>query len=336
MRATPQEQKMMSQAHAEVETFELEVYRWMRLARALDERMWTLNRQGHGHFAVPCAGHEATGVGYGFALDSQIDYLVPHYRDLAALLVWGVTPGEVMCHFLAKSPDPSSAGRQMYAHWGDARRRIMSLSSPQPNHVTHAVGIALAAKYRREKAVTWCGFGEGGSSKGDVHESMNFAAIHKLPIIFCCENNGYAISVPGSKQMAIQNVADRAAGYGFPGVVVDGMDPLAVFEAAREATGRARRGEGPTLIEAKVYRYLPHTSNDDDRPYRTREEVQRARALDPVETFRERLRREQLLDDKGEEALQLEISKAVDEAVAFADAAPELQQEDTFKHVYGD
>jgi 2-oxoisovalerate dehydrogenase E1 component subunit alpha len=329
------ERRVTAQPPADVETFELGIYRWMRLARALDERMWTLNRQGQGHFAVPCAGHEATGAGYVYALDSQIDYLVPHYRDLAALLVWGLTPREVMCHYLAKSPDPSGAGRQMYAHWGDARRRILSLSSPQPNQVTHAVGIALAAKYRHEQAVTWCAFGEGASSKGDVHESMNFAAIHKLPIVFCCENNGYAISVPESKQMAVENVADRAAGYGFPGVVVDGMDPLAVYEAARVATERARRGEGPTLIEAKVYRFLPHTSNDDDRPYRTREEVEKARTRDPLETFRARLRREQLLDAKSEEALEREIESAVDDAVAFADAAPELSAEDTFRHVYG-
>lgn len=319
----------------DVETFELDMYRWMRLARALDERMWTLNRQGRGHFAVPCAGHEATGVGYVYAMDSQIDYLAPHYRDLAALLVWGITPSEVMCHYLAKSPDPSGAGRQMYAHWGDARRRVLSLSSPQPNHVTHAVGLALAAKYRGEGAVTWCGFGEGASSKGDVHESMNFAAIHRLPIVFCCENNGYAISVPESKQMAVRNVADRAAGYGFPGVVVDGLDPLAVYEAAQWAVERARRGEGPTLIEAKLYRYLPHTSNDDDRQYRTREEVVEARRRDPLETFRERLFREQLLDDKGEAELRGEIARAVDEAVAFAEAAPELTAEDSFRQVYG-
>jgi 2-oxoisovalerate dehydrogenase E1 component subunit alpha len=320
----------------DIETFELEIYRWMKLARALDEQMWTLNRQGRAHFAVPCAGHEATGVGYALALDSARDYLVPHYRDLGALLVWGVTPRDVMCHLLAKAADPGSAGRQMYAHFGDAARRIMSLSSPQPNHVTHAVGMALAAKYRREDRVTWCGFGDGSSSKGDVHESMNFAAIHKLPIVFCCENNGYAISVPQSKQMAVQNVADRAAGYGFPGVVVDGMDPLAVHEAARVAVERARLGEGPTLIEAKVYRYLPHTSNDDDRMYRTRAEVQAARAHDPVNTFRERLLREQLLDAKSEEALQCEIADMVEDAVAFAEAAPQLSAEDTFRHVYAE
>lgn len=328
------EQQFASRLPTDVETFELDVYRWMSLARALDERMWTMNRQGHGHFAVPCAGHEATGVGYANALDSKIDYLVPHYRDLTALLVWGITPREVMSHYLAKSPDPSGAGRQMYAHWGDARRRVLSLSSPQPNHVTHAVGIALAAKYRREGAVTWCGFGEGASSKGDVHEAMNFAAIHKLPIVFCCENNGYAISVPESRQMAVENVADRAAGYGFPGVIVDGMDPLAVFEAARLAIGRARGGEGPTLIEAKVYRFMPHTSNDDDRQYRTREQVEEARRRDPLRTFRERLLGEQLLDAKSEAQMLNEIKEAVDDAVTFAEAAPQSTAEDTYRHVY--
>ncbi len=318
----------------DVETFELSIYRVMLLARSIDERMWTLNRQGRAHFAVPCAGHEAVGVGYALALDSARDYLVPHYRDVSALLVWGTTPHEMMCHLMGKSADPSSGGRQMYAHWGDARRRILSLSSPQPNHITHAVGIALATNYRREGAVTWCGFGEGSSSRGDVHEAMNFAAIHRLPIVFCCENNGYAISVPQSKQMAIQNVADRAAAYGFPGVVVDGMDPLAVYDCAARAVERARAGEGPTLIEAKVYRFLPHTSNDDDRRYRSREEVEQARLRDPLKTFRERLWREQLLDGENEKQMQNEIASVIDEAVAFAEAAPGQTAEQTFQHVY--
>ena len=308
----------------------------MLLSRLLDERMWQLNRQGRGHFAVPCAGHEATAVGFALALDPVRDYLVPHYRDLAALLVWGVTSRDILCHFLAKSPDPGSAGRQMYAHFGDARRRILSVSSPQPNHMTHAVGLALASKYRHEDTVTWCGFGEGSSSKGDVHESMNFAGIHRLPVIFCCENNGYAISVPQSRQMAIQNVADRAAGYGFPGVVVDGMDPLAVYEVARAAIERARQGEGPALIEAKVYRYLPHTSNDDDREYRTRAQVDEARAREPLTTFRERLLREQLLDAQSETVLRRELNALIDDAVAFAEAAPQLSAEETFKHVYAE
>jgi len=328
-------QPITSPQLADIETFELHIYRVMLLARRLDERMWTLNRQGHGHFAVPCAGHEATGVGYALALDTTRDHLVPHHRGLSALLVWGLTPRDIMCHFLGKAADPASGGRQMYAHWGSRRLRIFSLSSVMAGHVPHAVGVAFAAKYRRDDTVTWCGFGDGGSSKGDIHESMNFAAIHKLPIVFCCENNGLAISVPQSKQMAIENIADRAAGYGFPGVVVDGMDPLAVFECARAAVERARRGDGPTLIEAKVYRYLPHTSNDDDTRYRSREEVELERARDPLKTFRERLLLEQLLDEKSETEIEREIRAAVDDAAEFALAAPELGAPETYKHVYG-
>src|SRR5512143_2035947 len=227
----------------------LAIYRVMLLARLVDERIWQLNRLGRAHFAVPCAGHEGAAAGYAFALDPSRDYLVPHYRDLAALFVFGITARDVFLHLFARANDPMSGGRQMFGHWSDPRRHILSLSSPQPNHVTHAVGIALASKIRHSDSVTWTGFGDGSSSKGDIHESMNFAAIHKLPIVFCCENNGYAISVPQEKQMAVQNVADRAAGYGMPGCVVDGTDPLAVFEAARIAVDRARNGGGPTFVE---------------------------------------------------------------------------------------
>ncbi len=314
----------------------VEMYRYMLLARALDERMWQLNRQGQAHFAVPCSGHEGAGAGFAMALDPARDYLVPHYRDLAALLVYGMTPREAMCHLLGKAADPSSGGRQMYAHWGYASRRIFSVSSPQPNHVTHAVGIALAAKLRREGAVIWCGFGDGSSSKGDVHEAMNFAGIHKLPIVFCCENNGYAISVPQRLQMAVQDVADRAAGYGFPGVVVDGSDPRAVYECARQAVERARGGGGPTLVEIKVYRFLPHTSNDDDKVYRSREEVERARRNDPVARFREQLLAEGALDEGRERELNSEIAALVEDAVQFAQAAPDPAPTDIYRFTYAE
>ena len=330
------QQPIVNGQSVDVELFELEVYRYMLLTRLLDERMWALNRQGKGHFAVPCAGHEATSVGFGMALDPKRDWLVPHYRDLGALLVWGVNPREVILHFLAKAEDPMSGGRQMFSHWGYKDKRIMSLSSPQPNHVTHAVGMALASKYRKEDSVTWTGFGDGSSSKGDVHESMNFAAIHKLPVIFCVENNRYAISVPQSKQMAVQDVAARAQGYGFPGVVVDGMDPLAVYEASRQAVERARRGEGPTLIEAKLYRFLPHTSNDDDRRYRTRSEVEQERARDPLVVFRSRLEHAQLLDEADEGKLRKELLTAIDEAVASAEAASNPRPTDIYTNVFGD
>ena len=311
----------------------LALYRVMLLARLIDDRIWQLNRQGRVHFAVPVAGHEGV-AGYAFALDPGRDYLVPHYRDLAALLHFGITPRDVFCNLFAKANDPMGAGRQMFAHWSSAKQHILSLSSPQPNHVSHAVGIALASKIRGEDTVTWTGFGDGSSSKGDIHESMNFAAIHKLPVIFCCENNGYAISVPQAKQMAVENVADRAAGYGMPGVVVPGSDPLQVYEFARTAVERARRGEGPTFIEIKTYRFMPHTSNDDDKRYRTREELDAERTNDPVVLFRERLSTEKTWDAQRDDALKLELQAQIDDAQAFAEASPAPTPAEAFTNVY--
>jgi 2-oxoisovalerate dehydrogenase E1 component alpha subunit len=245
-----------------------------------------------------------------------------------------VTPREIFCHFFARANDPMSGGRQMYAHWGHKALNILSVSSPQPNHVTHAVGMAFASKYRKEDRVTWCGFGEGASSKGDVHEAMNFAAVHKLPIIFCCENNKYAISVPQSKQMAVQDVATRAAGYGMPGAVVDGSDALAVYAAAHEAVDRARRGGGPSLVEVKCYRYFSHTSNDDDRLYRSREEVEEARAKDPVACFRQRLENDRMWDDTKQQVLEQAFKGVLDDAVEYAESSPAPEEADAFENVY--
>ena len=309
------------------------LYRVMLLARMMDERIWQLNRQGRAHFAVPIAGHEGV-AGYAFALDPARDYLVPHYRDLAALLHFGITPRDVFCNLLARANDPMSAGRQMFAHWSDPQHHILSLSSPQPNHVSHAVGIALAAKIRGEDFVTWTGFGEGSSSKGDIHESMNFAAVHQLPVIFCCENNGYAISVPQVKQMAVKNVADRASGYGMPGMVANGRDPLKVYHIARTAVQRARRGGGPTFIEIKVYRFMPHTSNDDDKRYRSREELDTERANDPVILFRERIIKDKIWDIERDEILKRELQEQIDDALEFAEASPAPTPEEAFTNVY--
>ncbi len=163
---------------------------------------------------------------------------------------------------------------------------------------------------------------------------MNFAAIHKLPVVFCCENNGYAISVPQEKQMAVKNVADRAAGYGMPGTVVDGNDPLAVNEAARTAVECARSGGGPSLVEIKVYRYLPHTSTDDDRRYRSREEVEQARARDPIVLFRKNLVDQGLWDAMRETALQEEIKATLDDALAYAETSPSPTPADAFRGIY--
>ena len=235
------------------------MYRTMITARLLDEAALRQNRQGRAPFVVPAEGHEACQVGTAWPMRKGLDVWLPYYRDLAVVLTAGMTPYEIFLGVFAKADDPSSGGRQMPSHWGHRALGIISGSSPIATQVPHAAGIAYAVKYRREDAVVACWFGDGATSEGDWHEGLNFAGIHRLPVVFVCENNHYAISVPQSKQMAVENVADRAAGYGFPGVVVDGNDVLACYEAMKTAHERARAGEGPTLVECKTYRFLgPH------------------------------------------------------------------------------
>lgn len=312
------------------------MYAIMRLSRDLDDRMWLLNRQGIGNFAVPGQGHEGIAVGYAATLRVGHDWLAPHYRDLAALLYVGMTPREVMLNFLAKRDDVAGAGRQNYAHWGHARLRIKTLSSPQGPHIPHGVGLAYASRYNGTDEITWIGFGEGASSKGDVHEAMNFASIHDLPCVFCVENNGYAISVPVNKQMAIENVADRAPGYGIPGVVVDGTDVLAVYAAAKEAVERARAGRGPTLIEATCERLYPHTSNDDDRHYRTEEEREAMQEHDPVTQFRAYLADVGIWSEEKEAALADDIEAQIEDAIEYASSAEDPRPDEAATNVYAD
>jgi len=312
----------------------LRIYEVMRLARAIDERMWLINRQGRAPFVISCQGQEAAQVGSAAALEPKKDWVVPYYRDAGVALWFGMTARDEMLHFLARKEDPNSAGRQMPRHYGSRERHILTTGSPVGAQLLHAAGIALASKMRGEDAVTATYFGEGSSSQGDAHEAMNFAAIHKLAVLFICENNGYAISVPQNHQMAIKNLADRAAGYGFPGVVVDGNDVLAVYEAAHEAVKRARRGEGPTLIEAKTYRITAHSSDDDDKRYRQAEEVALWREKEPIPRFAQYLRQARVLSEELDREISDRVNREVDDATDYAESAPDPSPDDLLKHVY--
>lgn len=314
----------------------LAMYRTMLTARLSDEAAFRQNRQGKAPFVVPVSGHEGCQVGTAWALRPGQDIWLPYYRDLAVVLVAGMTPYDVFLGVFAKADDPSSGGRQMPSHWGSRRLGIISGSSPIATQLPHAAGIAYAAKLRGEDTVVGCWFGDGATSEGDWHEGMNFAGIHKLPVVFVCENNHYAISVPVTKQMAIKDVAARAHGYGFPGVVVDGNDVLACYDAMRTAVDRARTGEGPTLIEAKCYRFQPHTSDDDDRMYRSREEVEEAKHDDPLIRFASYLKDQGLTDDAGLEAMRGEVKADVDRQIAQAWAAPDPEPESAFRHVFAE
>lgn len=307
----------------------------MLLARVVDERQWILNRQGREAFHISCQGHEGAGVGSAFALDPTRDVMVPYYRSLAAVLAFGVTPLQAFLSALARGTDPMTGGRQMPAHYGLAPR-ILTSGSPVATQIPHATGAALASKIRGDGGVSICYFGDGASSKGDFHEGLNFAAIHKVPAIFLCENNHYAISVPSAKQMAVRSVADRAVGYNMFGEAVDGTDPLAVYCAVHRAAQRARNGEGPTLIEANVVRLTPHSSDDDDRRYRPESDREEARHHDPLNVFHDYLEANGFLDAADEGAMREQVRAEVAEALEQAEAAPPPDASTARDHVYAD
>jgi 2-oxoisovalerate dehydrogenase E1 component alpha subunit len=313
----------------------IEMYRFMLLARFCDERQWGLNRQGKAPFVVPVSGHEAAQVGSGWAFEKGKDVFCPYYRDLALMLVAGLTPKDVFLGLFGKKDDPSSGGRQMPAHWGSKERNIITGSSPIATQCLHAAGIAYSKKYKKQDAVVGTWFGEGGTSEGDWHGAMNFAGIHKLPLVFVCENNQYAISVHESKQVA-GSVHGRAAGYGMPGALGDGNDVLESYKLVKEAVDRARAGEGPSLIELKTYRFYSHTSDDDDRTYRTKEEVDEARAKDPIPRFEKYLRSVDILDDKQVVEITENAKTQVSEDSKEAEAADFPDPIDAAKHVYAD
>ncbi|WP_147533890.1 thiamine pyrophosphate-dependent dehydrogenase E1 component subunit alpha [Bacillus marasmi] len=312
----------------------LEMYKTMLLARRIDERMWLLNRAGKIPFVISCQGQEAAQVGAAFALDKNKDYILPYYRDLGVVLTFGMTATEIMLSGFAKLEDPNSGGRQMPGHFGQKKNRIITGSSPVTTQVPHAVGVALAGKMEQRDLVTFVTFGEGSSNQGDFHEGANFAGVHKLPVIFMCENNKYAISVPLSKQLACERVSDRAIGYGMPGYTVDGNDPLEVYRVVKAAADRARRGEGPTLIETVSYRLTPHSSDDDDRAYRAQDEVAEAKTKDPLLTFCSYLKAVGVLNDVLEREINDQIISVVDKATDYAELAPYAEPEHALKYVY--
>ncbi len=314
----------------------LAMYRQIALARAIDERMWVLTRAGRAAFVISGQGHEGAQVGIVAALRPGHDWMLPYYRSVAAVLAFGMTPREIMLGQFAKASDPSSGGRQMPSHFGAAAYNILSSSSPVATQVLHAAGIALAARVRGTDQVAITFMGEGSSNQGDVHEALNFAAIQRLPMILVVENNGYAISVPSSKELAVPDVASRAAGYGIPGVIVDGADVLGAYAAAREAVVRAHEGRGPTLIEAKVTRLTAHSSDDQQTKYRSAAELAAERARDPLPRFREQLVVAGILTPEIEATQAEEIRRIVDDATDFAEAEPDPTPDSARRHVYAE
>ncbi|MFP3913314.1 MAG: thiamine pyrophosphate-dependent enzyme [Actinomycetota bacterium] len=299
----------------------VEMYRLMLLARRMDDRMWALNRQGRAPFVVGSSGHEAIQVASAMALDRDLDWMMPYYRDMGVALAWGMPPLDVFLGVFARRTDPMSGGRQLPNHWSDPDRRVLTQSSCIGTQYPHAAGIAHGLRIQGLPGVVAVYGGEGSTSEGDWHEAMNWAGIHRLPVLFIIENNRYAISVPTHEEVA-GSLAVRAEGYGFPGVTIDGNDPLEVYQAVKEAADRARAGDGATLIEAETYRYYAHTSDDDDRLYRSREEVEQWRRRDPVQAIRQYLIEQRLLSEAEERIIDEEVVSELSRAVSEAESAP--------------
>lgn len=313
----------------------LRLYRYMLVARRVDERCWILNRQGKAAFVISCQGQEAAQVGAACHLRPGYDYLYPYYRDSAMTLLLGQQPRDQFLSIMGKKEDPNSGGRQMPGHFSSRDLNIVTASAPVGVQYPQATGSALAFKMRGEDGVVLVCGGEASTSGGDWHEAMNFSGIHELPVVFLIENNVYAISVPEKMQVA-GSIAKRAEGYGFPGHAIDGNDILSVYETAKEAFERARRGEGPTLIEARTYRMTAHSSDDDDRRYREREEIEEWRLKDPILRFEKYLEENDLLSAEQKEEISSEIKAEVAEASEYAENAPFANPEEALERVYAE
>jgi len=301
----------------------VQAYRTMVFTRLADDKAVRLQRQGRLGAYPPSKGQEASQIGPALALDKE-DWMVWAFRELGALLLKGVPLWRLYLYWM---------GNEEGSHF-EPDIRVTPSAVPVGSQVVHASGIAYAAKYKAERSVVLCYFGDGATSEGDFHEGLNFAGVFKLPVVFVCQNNQYAISVPRKQQTAAATLAQKAVAYGIPGLQVDGNDVLALYAATQEAVERARKGEGPTLIESYTYRMGDHTTSDDATRYRVEKELAYWAERDPLSRFRAYLEGKGLWDGKQESSWQEEASRQVEEAVKQAESfqVPSLQE--VFAHTY--
>ena len=296
------------------------LYRWMVLSRELDHRMTTLQRQGRIGFYIGSIGEEATVLGAAGAMEGR-DWIFPCYREHGAVLARGMPLATFLCDLLGNAGD-AMRGRQMPCHEAWRPGRFTSISSPIATQIPQAVGAGWAARLKGEDMVALTYFGEGATSANDFHTGMNFAAVRKVPVVFVCRNNGWAISVPRERQTASETIAQKAIGYGMHGERVDGNDLLAVVAATRRARERAAAGEGPTLLECVTYRLEGHSTSDDPRAYRPAELVEPWRKKDPILRLRRHLVHRGLHDDGAEARMQAEAREEIQRALKEAEAFP--------------
>src|ERR671935_633088 len=275
----------------------LDLYRKMVLIRRADQEALNLQRQGHLGLWGQFLGQEAAQVGATMALEDK-DWIVPSYREFGMAMCRGIDPGQILAYFRGLTHGP----------WDPIRFRFLPFAIPVASQVPHAVGLAMGCRLEGKGEIVLAVFGDGATSKGDWHEAMNFAGVFKAPVVFFCQNNHWAISVPLGKQTA-GSIAERAQGYGFPGIRIDGNDVLGVVAAVQAAADRARRGDGPYLIEAMTYRMGAHTTSDDPTRYRLETELQVWSAKDPIARYRSWLQSQRLLDDAAAAAIDRDAEK---------------------------
>ncbi|RDI95012.1 pyruvate dehydrogenase (acetyl-transferring) E1 component subunit alpha [Meiothermus sp. QL-1] len=299
-------------------------YRALRRARHFDEKAVLLQRQGRLGVYPPFRGQEAAQVGVALCLRAEHDWLLPSYRETAAALTFGMPIHKLILSWRA---DP--------AGWGAPPGvNMVQFYIPIATQIPQAAGVAYAQRLLGKDAVAAVFIGDGGTSEGDFHEGLNFAAVFSAPLLVVVQNNGWAISVPTRKQMKVERIALRAQGYGIPGVVVDGNDLVAVWSVAKAAVERARRGEGPTLIEALTYRVAPHTTSDDPSRYRSEEEARRWEARDPIRRMKNCLLHLGLWSEEEEARLNEELEAEFEAELALADRAPEPRPWEIVEQVY--
>jgi len=310
------------------------LFRHMVKMRVLDQRMLSLQRQGRVGFYGTATGQEAAVTGSAYAL-RPTDWVFPALREMGVSLWRGTTIKDIVCQLIGNSGDVL-LGRQMPCHFSDRRVRTVAWSSVIGTQLPHAMGAAWAARYLKHDVVCVGYLGDGASSSGDFHAAANFAGVFRLPLVFLCQNNQWAISVPLSRQTASDGIAVKAQAYGFPGVRVDGNDVLAVISATREAVDRARRGEGPTLVEAVTFRMGGHSSSDDPARYRDHALVAEWERRDPLARFRTWLAAGSILAEGDEERWTQELNQEIGTAVQEAESLPPPPIESMFTDVYKD
>ncbi len=313
---------------------QLHLYRYMQLNRLVEDRLSNLYRQNKvvgGLYGS--RGQEAVSVGSAFALEPQ-DFIGPLIRNLGSMLVRGVEPREVFTQYMARGTSPTG-GKDCNLHFGDVRRGMIAPISMLGALIPVMAGVALAGERQGKKLVAMTWIGDGGTSTGDFHEGLNLAAVLNLPLVVIAEHNGYAYSTPTSMQMRIENIADRAVGYGIPGSIIDGNDVLAVYNGVKRAVDRARAGDGPSLVEVKTFRMKGHAEHDD-AGYVPRELLDQWARRDPIERFERHLLHHRLASPEDLEAITTTIRESLDVEVDFALASEMPPPERSLEGVYAE